>query len=95
MLSHHFNTSSNKMASIQVREVVKDNVFPKAKFLREEDVKYSDDPNSWCQKMAEWCHIDPKTVPLWWPNAKKSLLEEVQQQRANKTNTLKREFFGK
>ena len=95
LLSHNFNTSSNKIANVQVREVVKDNVFPKAKFLRLEDMKYSDDPNSWCHKMATWCHIDPKTKPLWWTTAKKSFQEELQHQRANKTNTIKREFFGK
>ena len=89
LLSHSFSTSS-KIANTQVREVVKDNVFPKAKFLRTEDMPHSDDPTSWCQKMASWCHIEPKNLQLWWQT---SFQEELQHQRANKTNAIKREFF--
>ena len=52
LLSHNFNTTSNKIANAQVREVMKDNVFPKAKFLRLEDMPYSNNP-SWCHKMVK------------------------------------------
>ena len=93
-LSHSFSTNS-KFANAQVREVVKDNVFPIAKFLRSEDLPYSIEPKSWCQKMAVWCHIEPKNLQLWWQTAQKSFLQELQHQRANKTNIIKREFFGK
>ena len=93
LLSHTFSTSS-KLANTQVREVVKDKVFPKAKFLRAEDVPCDNAPTSWCQKMASWCHIEPTNVQLWWQTAQKNFLEELQHQRANKTNVIKREFFG-
>ena len=92
-ISHSFNQNS-KIANAQVREAVKDNVFPIAKFLRSEDMPHSDDPKSWCQKMAAWCHIEPKNLNLWWQTAKKQMLEELQHQRSNRTNVIKREFFG-
>ena len=94
LLSHNFSPS-RKVANAQVREVVKDNVFPIAKFLRSEDIPYSDNPKSWCQKMASWCHIEPKTQEIWWQRTQKQFLEELQHQRSNKTNIIKREFFSK
>lgn len=96
-ISHAFPTATgDKLVNAQVREAVKDNVFPKAKFLRPEDMPYSDEPASWCQQMASWCHIEPKNVQLWWQQtAKRSFQNELQHQRANKTNIIKREFFGK
>ena len=93
-LSHAFSTNS-KFANAQVREIVKDNVFPIAKFLRSEDLPWSTEPKSWCSKMASWCHIEPTNLELWWQTVKKSILQELQHQRANKTNVIKREFFGK
>ena len=95
LISHKINTSTSRMATIQVREVVKDRVFPKAKFLRSDEIEYSKDPNSWCRKMATWCHIEPKTVPAWWINAQKHFQAELQHQRTSKTNVIKKEFFGK
>ena len=95
LASYRFKTPGGRIVNTQVREFVKDNVFPKAKFLRLEDMPYSDDPTSWCQKMASWCHIEPKNQQWWWQMAKKSFQEELQHQRANKTNTIKKEFFGK
>ena len=94
VMSHTFRTTS-KIANAQVREVVKDSVFPKAKFLREEDMTYSNTPTSWCQKMASWCHIEPNNLQVWWQTAQAKLMQELQHQRANKTNVIKREFFGK
>ena len=94
LLSHTFSTTS-KIANAQVREVVKDNVFPKAKFLQAEDIPHSNTPTCWCQKMASWCHIEPKNLQVWWQTAQKNFLQELQHQRANKTNVIKREFFGK
>ena len=77
-----------------VREIVKDNVFPIAKFLRSEDMPFSTEPKSWCHKMALWCHVEPTNLKMWWQMVKKSVLQELQHQRANKTNIIKREFFG-
>ena len=91
--SHNFSPNS-RFANAQVREVVKDNVFPIAKFLRSEDMQCSVDPKSWCQKMASWCHIKPDNLQLWWQTTQKSFQQELQHQRANKTNIIKREFFG-
>ena len=93
-LSHAFSTTSSKFTNTQVREIVKDYVFPIAKFLRSEDMPYSNEPKSWCQKMASWCHIEARNVPLWWQTTKKSFLQELQHQRANKTNIIKKGFFG-
>ena len=93
-LSHTFSTNS-KFANAQVREIVKDNVFPIAKFLRSEDLPWSTEPKSWCYKMASWCNIEPTNLEMWWQTVKKSILQELQHQRANKTNIIKREFFGK
>ena len=93
-LSHTF-TSTSKIAHAQVRETVKDNIFPIAKFLRLEDMPYSTEAKSWCQKMASWCHIDRGNQELWWHLTKRVLLMELQHQRANKTNIIKREFFSK
>ena len=44
-VSHAFSTNS-KFANAQVREIVKDNVFPIAKFLRSEDLPWSTEPQS-------------------------------------------------
>ena len=93
-LSHTF-TSTSKIAQAQVRETVKDKIFPIAKFLRLEDMPYSTEAKSWCQKMASWCHIDRGNQELWWHLTKRVLLTELQHQRANKTNIIKREFFSK
>ena len=61
-LSHTFSTHS-KFANTQVRDIVKDNVFPNAKFLQSEDMPCSStEPKSWCQKVALWCHIEPKNL---------------------------------
>ena len=95
LLSHNFGPANSKLPNTQVREVVKENVFPVAKFLRSEDTLYSMESKSWCQKMATWCHIEPQNLQLWWQQTKKTFLQELQHQRANKTNVVKREFFGK
>ena len=84
--SHHF---------IQLRETVKDKVFPRAKFLRPEDLQYSAVRNSWCQQLAKECNIKEDAVQTWWQAAKRVVLVELAQQRSNKTNVIKREFFGK
>ena len=94
MLSHNFSSANSKLTNVQVREIVKDNVFPVAKFLRSDDTPYSVESKSWCQKMATWCHIEPQNLQLWWQETKKVFLKELQHQRANKTNVIKREFFG-
>ena len=94
VLSHNFSSANSKLANAQVREVVKENVFPVAKFLRSEDTLHSIEPKSWCEKMASWCHIEPQNLQLWWQPTKKIFLQELQHQRANKTNVVKREFFG-
>ena len=101
-VSHSFSaeknkTSTHKAAVAQVREVVKDFVFPVAKFLRLEDLPHSNDEKSWCRRMADWCHIDKDSNKreLWWQAMKKVLISELQQQRSDKTNVIKREFFSK
>ena len=87
--------TQKKHRFIQLKETVKDKVFPRAKFLRAEDLQYSAARNSWCQKLAKECHIKEDAVQAWWQAAKRVVLVELAQQRSNKTNVIKREFFGK
>ena len=89
-----FNDPGKLTSLIHVRETVRDKVFPRAKFLRLEDLEHSKHKNSWCQKMGSWCQIEPNKLHLWWPIAKKVVLQELTQQRSNKTNVMKNEFFG-
>ena len=88
------NDPGGSMSSIHVQETVRDKVFPRAKFLRLEDLEHSEHKNSWCQKMGSWCQIEPNKLHLWWQMAKKVVLQELTQQRSNKTNVMKNEFFG-
>ena len=85
----------NSKDFIHLRESVKDKVFPRAKFLRPEDLQYSTKNNSWCQKLARECNIEANAVQTWWQAAKRVVLAELGHQRSNKTNVIKREFFGK
>ena len=89
------NVPGKSLSLIHVRETVRDKIFPRAKFLRVEDLEYSQKRNSWCQKMATWCSIEPQKLHKWWRMAKKVIIQELGQQRSNKTNVLKNEFFGK
>ena len=88
--------TKNKHRFIQLRETVKGKVFPRAKFLRPEDLQYSADINSWCQQLAKECNIKEDAIQTWWQAAKRVVLVELAHQRSNKeTNVIKREFFGK
>ena len=88
------NVPGKSLSLIHVRETVRDKIFPRAKFLRLEDLEYSLKKHSWCQKMGSWCQIEPNKLHLWWQIAKKVILQELGQQRSNKTNVMKNEFFG-
>lgn len=83
------------MPNAHLKETVKDKVFPRAKFLRMDDLEYSEDRKSWCQMMAKWCNIEQRKLKTWWQFARKVILKELAQQRSNKTNVIKNEFFGK
>ena len=85
------------VASVQIKESVKDHVFPYAKFLGLHDLPYTADARkkTWCHMMARKCNIQENQIEIWWGPARKLILKELGLQRSTKTNTIKREFFGK
>lgn len=89
-------TEINHYGNIDIKESVKNHIFPVAKFLRLEDLPYTEQSSkqSWCQKMADWCNISESHVPIWWGSAKKIITNELGLQRSTKSNKVKAEFFG-
>lgn len=89
--------SINHYGNIDIKECVKIRIFPVAKFLRLEDLPYTDhlSKQSWCRKMAQWCNIDQSQVTMWWEPAKKIITHELGLQRSTKSNKIKAAFFGK
>ncbi len=87
----------NRYGNIDIKECVKNRIFPVAKFLRLDDLPYTEESSeqSWCRKMAAWCNIGENQVPVWWGAARKMITHELGLQRTTKTNKIKAAFFGK
>ena len=87
---------NKNVGNVQIKESVKDCVFPVAKFLRKEDLPYKGKKykSSWCQKMVNWCNIPQEQIQIWWSPAQKMIMSELAHQRSTKTNMIKKEFFG-
>lgn len=88
-----FSKQKDKFYDLQntVREIV----FPKAKFLRSCDLRYSKKSKSWCQKVAKNCHINDQNSVEWWDWAKREVLKEISRLRTIKTNKAREIFFSK
>ena len=87
---------NKNVGNLQIKESVKDCVFPVTKFLHKEDLPYKGKKykSSWCQRMAQWCNIPPEQIEIWWMPTQKMIMSELAHQRSTKTNMIKKEFFG-
>ena len=88
--------ANKNVGNVQIKESVKDYVFPLAKFLRKEDLPYKGKKykSSWCQRMAQWCNIPPEQIEIWWIPTQKMIMSELAHQCSTKTNMIKKEFFS-
>lgn len=85
-------TIDTKTTRMLMKSQMKDTLFKHNKFVDDEDLSFSNDPNSICRQLAGVAGIPDYEVESWWGSQKKGVLYDFYNHRNNVIKAVNKTF---